>query len=138
MPRICHFIFLRVNALITASIFVVMGSMSEPIPMANHLPVQKRVTLQGKVIASRPLTSHYRLYLCQLIQHPSIVTGAHRGIGLGITECCLANGPAKVYNIDYADEVGDDFKTIAKVYPDQLFALRADVTQEESIQRAVE
>ena len=43
-----------------------------------------------------------------------------------------------MFSIDYADEVGDDFKTIAKVYPNQLFALKADVTKEESIQEAVD
>lgn len=66
------------------------------------------------------------------------VTGANRGIGLGIAECCLANGAAKVYSIDYADGVGDDFETISKVYPGQLFALKADVTKEESITIAVD
>lgn len=66
------------------------------------------------------------------------VTGANRGIGLGIAECCLANGAAKVFSIDYASEVCDDFKTIAKVYPGRLFALQADVTDEESIQRAID
>lgn len=66
------------------------------------------------------------------------VTGANRGIGLGVAECCLANGAAKVYSIDYADDVTDEFKTISKVYPNQLFALKADVTKEESIQQAVD
>ncbi|KAJ4364950.1 hypothetical protein N0V83_008566 [Neocucurbitaria cava] len=94
-----------------------MGSHSETASTADHLPVQTQITLQDKVIA---------------------ITGANRGIGLGIAECCLANGAAKVYSIDYAPKVGEEFETIAKVYPGQLFALQADVTNEESIQQAID
>lgn len=67
-----------------------------------------------------------------------LVTGANRGIGLGIAECCLANGASKVYSIDYADDVGDDFKILSKLYPGQLFALKADVTKEKSITEAID
>ncbi|OTA60462.1 NAD(P)-binding protein [Hypoxylon sp. EC38] len=70
--------------------------------------------------------------------HFQLVTGANRGIGLGIAECCLVNGAAKVYSIDYADELGDDFNTICEMYLGQLFALRADVTKEESITKAID
>lgn len=66
-----------------------------------------------------------------------IVTGANRGIGLGIAECCLANGAEKIYSIDYAT-CGDEFATLSKVYPGKLFALSADVTKEASIQEAVD
>lgn len=65
------------------------------------------------------------------------VTGANRGIGLGIAECCLGNGAKIVYSIDSA-EPGDDFQTLAKVYTGQLFALQADVTKEGSITAAVD
>ncbi|RDW69970.1 hypothetical protein BP5796_08367 [Coleophoma crateriformis] len=91
-----------------------MGSNSAPTD--SHLPVQTQITLGDKIIA---------------------ITGANRGIGLGIAECCLANGAAKVYSIDYA-ETGDEFATLAKVYPGQLFALHADVTKEASITAAVD
>lgn len=67
-----------------------------------------------------------------------LVTGANRGIGLGIAECCLANGASKVYSIDYAEDVGDEFKILSKVYPGQLFALKADVTKEQSISDAID
>lgn len=50
----------------------------------------------------------------------------------------MANGASKVYSIDYADDVGDDFKTLSKVYPGQLFALKADVTKEQSISDAID
>lgn len=66
-----------------------------------------------------------------------LVTGANRGIGLGIAECCLVNGASKVYSIDYA-ESGEEFAALEKQFPGQLFALKADVTKEASITAAVD
>jgi NAD(P)-dependent dehydrogenase (short-subunit alcohol dehydrogenase family) len=65
------------------------------------------------------------------------VTGANRGIGLGIAECCLINGAAKVYSIDFA-ATGDEFAALEKQFPGQLFYLSADVTKEASITAAVD
>ncbi|OSS52102.1 hypothetical protein B5807_03520 [Epicoccum nigrum] len=65
------------------------------------------------------------------------ITGANRGIGLGIADCCLANGASKVYSIDIGTP-DDDFAAISTKYPGQLFAVQADVTKEESIQAAVD
>ncbi|KAF3918140.1 hypothetical protein ABW21_db0209714 [Orbilia brochopaga] len=76
----------------------------------------KKVTLEGKVIA---------------------ITGANRGIGLGIAECCLVNGAARVYSIDIGD-TGDDFAAIATQYPKQLIALKADVRDESEMAAAVD
>ncbi|KAF3038307.1 hypothetical protein E8E12_005292 [Didymella heteroderae] len=76
----------------------------------------KTVQLEGKVIA---------------------ITGANRGIGLGIADCCLANGASTIYSIDIG-ETGDEFAAVSKKYPGQIFALQADVTKEESIQAAVD
>ncbi|KAF7541252.1 hypothetical protein G7054_g711 [Neopestalotiopsis clavispora] len=78
--------------------------------------VQTHLTLAGKIIA---------------------VTGANRGIGLGIAECCLDNGAAKVFSIDLA-EPGEEFAEISKKYPGKLAAITANVTQEESITAAVD
>lgn len=75
------------------------------------------------------------LFSPQLITNT--VTGANRGIGLGIAECCLVNGAAKVYSIDYAAP-GDEFASLAKAYSGRLFALSADVTKEASITAAVD
>ncbi|CAI7584879.1 unnamed protein product [Penicillium bialowiezense] len=84
-------------------------------PQADNAP-QTQVTLGGKVIA---------------------ITGANRGIGLGIAECCLSNGAAKVYSIDIG-ETGEDFNAVAKRYPGQLFAVTANVTEESTITAAVD
>lgn len=66
------------------------------------------------------------------------VTGAHRGIGLGIAESCLDNGAARVYSLDIADAPGDEFAALAKRYPDRLFAVQADVTKESTVTEAVD
>ena len=74
------------------------------------------VQLQGKVIA---------------------ITGANRGIGLGIANSCLDNGAAHVFSIDVG-EAGDDFSAVAKKFPSKLHAIKADVTNEENVTAAVD
>lgn len=74
--------------------------------------------------------------ICSFALTPT-VTGANRGIGLGIAECCLVNGAAKIYSIDISD-TGDDFNALSTRFPNQLFAIQADVTQEASISAAVD
>lgn len=64
-----------------------------------------------------------------------LVTGANRGIGLGIAEVALANGAAKVYSLDIG-ETGEDFEDISKRFPGQLHAIPADVTTEANISAA--
>ncbi|KAF9635153.1 Short-chain dehydrogenase/reductase SDR [Lasiodiplodia theobromae] len=66
------------------------------------------------------------------------ITGAHRGIGLGIAESCLDNGAARVYSLDIADAPGDEFAALSKRYPDRLFAVQADVTKESTVTEAVD
>ncbi|KAE8377104.1 hypothetical protein BDV26DRAFT_282150 [Aspergillus bertholletiae] len=77
---------------------------------------QTQVTLGSKVIA---------------------ITGANRGIGLGIAECCLSNGAERVYSIDIG-ETGEEFMALAQRYPGKLHALHANVTEEDTITAAVD
>ncbi|QKX64729.1 uncharacterized protein TRUGW13939_11905, partial [Talaromyces rugulosus] len=86
------------------------------VPVNTDPAPQTQVTLGGKVLA---------------------ITGANRGIGLGIAECCLDNGAAKVYSIDIG-EPGDEFAALSSKYPGRVFALTADVTKEDSITTAVD
>ncbi|TDZ17960.1 NADP-dependent mannitol dehydrogenase [Colletotrichum orbiculare MAFF 240422] len=87
------------------------------VPAATEgVNVQPILTLKGKIIA---------------------VTGANRGIGLGVAECCLLNGAEKVYSIDFA-EPGEEFAAAAKQFPGRIAAIRANVTEEESITAAIE
>ncbi|KAF7596520.1 hypothetical protein BBP40_001392 [Aspergillus hancockii] len=85
-------------------------------PTAETPTSQTQVTLGSKVIA---------------------ITGANRGIGLGIAECCLSNGAAKVYSIDIG-ETGEEFDTLSERYPGQLYALKANVSEEATITAAVD
>ncbi|BAE62555.1 hypothetical protein BDV35DRAFT_385206 [Aspergillus flavus] len=82
---------------------------------ASTVP-QTQVTLGSKVIA---------------------ITGANRGIGLGIAECCLSNGAERVYSIDIG-ETGEEFLALSQRYPGKLHALNANVTEEDTITAAVE
>ncbi|KAF3913318.1 hypothetical protein ABW20_dc0102616 [Dactylellina cionopaga] len=91
---------------------------SNGVAAAAAAPVEpvKKIMLEGKVIA---------------------ITGANRGIGLGVAECCLANGAAKVYSIDIG-ETGEDFQAISEQYPKQLFALKADIRNEDEVTAVVD
>ncbi|BCS20760.1 uncharacterized protein APUU_21192S [Aspergillus puulaauensis] len=65
------------------------------------------------------------------------ITGANRGIGLGIAESCLTNGASHVYSIDIGDP-GDDFASLSTRFPGKLHAIAADVTREETIIAAID
>lgn len=64
------------------------------------------------------------------------ITGANRGIGLGIAEVCFANSAKVVYSLDRM-EPGEDFAGLQKKYPNFRY-IQTDVTSEESIQKAVD
>ncbi|GKT92256.1 hypothetical protein Ct61P_10106 [Colletotrichum tofieldiae] len=89
---------------------------SAAVDAGSAVNVQPILTLSGKIIA---------------------VTGANRGIGLGVAECCLLNNAAKVYSIDLA-EPGEDFAAASKQFPGRLFAITANVTDEASITAAID
>jgi NAD(P)-dependent dehydrogenase (short-subunit alcohol dehydrogenase family) len=65
------------------------------------------------------------------------VTGANRGIGLGIAECCLVNGAERVYSIDLA-EPGEEFQQVSKRFNGKLIAVAANVTEEPTVIAAID
>lgn len=83
---------------------------------SSETAATNKVQLQGKIIA---------------------ITGANRGIGLGIADACLSNGASRVYSLDIGDP-STEFAALASQHPNQLFHLSADVTQEPSIQSAID
>jgi len=64
------------------------------------------------------------------------ITGANRGIGLGIAEVCLANSAKMVYSMDLMDP-SEDFAALKKKYPNFKY-IQMDVTNEESVQKAID
>ncbi|KAJ5925423.1 hypothetical protein N7454_008062 [Penicillium verhagenii] len=88
-----------------------------PAPYLNTMPDNDfnwQITLGQKVVA---------------------ITGANRGIGLGIAEVCLANSARMVYSLDLM-EPGEDFAALQKRYPNFKF-IQTDVTSEESVEKAI-
>ncbi|KAF9880476.1 hypothetical protein CkaCkLH20_02430 [Colletotrichum karsti] len=65
------------------------------------------------------------------------ITGANRGIGLGIAEVCLANDAAVVYSLDLF-EPDEEFQAIQKANPKRIRYIHCDVTSEESITSAID
>ena len=65
------------------------------------------------------------------------ITGANRGIGLGVAEVCLANGVQVVYSLDLM-EPSEDFAALSKKYAGRLKYKQMDVTIEESVQKAID
>jgi NAD(P)-dependent dehydrogenase (short-subunit alcohol dehydrogenase family) len=65
------------------------------------------------------------------------ITGANRGIGLGIAEVCLANEVAQVYSLDLF-EPGEEFQAIQKANPKRIKYVHCDVTSEESVAHAID
>ncbi|KAK1148828.1 hypothetical protein N8T08_008713 [Aspergillus melleus] len=63
------------------------------------------------------------------------ITGANRGIGLGIAEVCLANSANIIYSLDLM-EPGEDFFALQKRRPNIRY-IQTDVTSEESVEKAI-
>ena len=65
------------------------------------------------------------------------ITGANRGIGLGIAEVCLANNAKCVYSLDLMNP-SEDFQALAKKHPDRFKYQQMDVTKEDSVKKAID
>ena len=67
----------------------------------------------------------------------SSVTGANRGIGLGVAECCLVNGATRVYSLDIG-QPGEEFQAMSKRFDGRLLPIVTDVTKEETVTEAID
>ena len=98
---------------------------------ASATEAPQATTTNGSTSAGTPVTQ------VQLAGKVIAITGANRGIGLGVANSCLSNGAEHVFSIDIGD-VGDEFLAVQKKYPGKLHAVKADVTSEESATKAVD
>ncbi|KAK5690822.1 hypothetical protein LTR97_011983 [Elasticomyces elasticus] len=64
------------------------------------------------------------------------ITGANRGIGLGIAEVCLANLAKCVYSLDLM-EPSEEFAALSKANSGRFKFKQMDVTNEESVKKAI-
>jgi hypothetical protein len=64
------------------------------------------------------------------------ITGANRGIGLGIAQVCLENSAKVVYSLDLM-EPGEDFAILSKKHPNLKY-VQTDVTNDESIEKSLD
>ncbi|KAK3647492.1 hypothetical protein LTR56_007986 [Elasticomyces elasticus] len=65
------------------------------------------------------------------------ITGANRGIGLGIAEVCLANAAKCVYSLDLM-EPSEEFAALSKANSGRFKFKQMDVTNEESVKKAID
>ncbi|KAG8630556.1 hypothetical protein KVT40_002175 [Elsinoe batatas] len=99
--------------------------------MPENVTDQAALNTNGNVTSTNQATSPVNKVIA--------ITGANRGIGLGIAEVCLANEAAAVYSLDLF-EPGPEFEAIAssKRGLNRLFYQNCDVTSESSITAAVD
>ncbi|KAF1993465.1 NAD(P)-binding protein [Amniculicola lignicola CBS 123094] len=65
------------------------------------------------------------------------ITGANRGIGLGIATVCLANEAKEIWSLDLF-EPGEEFEALSKAHPKRVHYVQCDVTKEESVIAAID
>jgi NAD(P)-dependent dehydrogenase (short-subunit alcohol dehydrogenase family) len=96
----------------------VLAGEGEAIPYLSTEPTPNQswqITLKDKIIA---------------------ITGANRGIGLGIAQVCLENSAAVVYSLDLMDP-SEDYAVLNKKHPNLKY-IQTDVTNEESVEKALD
>lgn len=81
------------------------------------------------------MSESYFTWQVTLVRKVVAITGANRGIDLGIAEVCLANSAKMVYSFDLM-EPGEDFAALQKRYSNLRF-IQTDVTTEESVEKAI-
>jgi NAD(P)-dependent dehydrogenase (short-subunit alcohol dehydrogenase family) len=65
------------------------------------------------------------------------ITGANRGIGLGLATVCLANDAKEVYSLDLF-EPDEEFQALQKQFPKRVHYLHCNVTKEDSVVEVID
>lgn len=104
-------------------------------PAANQTAASDAVKSETPTKYLSTMPSDDFSWQISLNQKVIAITGANRGIGLGIAEVCLANSAKAVYSLDLM-EPGEEFAALQKRYP-QFRYIQTDVTSEESVEKAI-
>ncbi|KAJ5818077.1 hypothetical protein N7474_003668 [Penicillium riverlandense] len=105
-----------------------------PVATANAVPDAVKNETPTPYLSTMPASNFS--WQITLVEKVVAITGANRGIGLGIAEVCLANSAKVVYSLDMM-EPGEDSEGLQKRYPNFRY-IQTDVTSEESVQKAID
>ena len=104
-------------------------------PAASHSQSMQPETTEAATLDTLPGPDHH--WRVALPGKVIAITGANRGIGLGIAQVCLANEAAAVYSLDLF-EPAEEFQAVREANPKRLHYLNCNVTSEESISKAID
>ena len=99
---------------------------------ADATPV--RAPIPEAISTMPPSDHHWRITLEDKVIG---ITGANRGIGLGLAEVCLANSASVIYSLDLF-EPGPEFQALQKRHPKRLCYVQCNVTEETSVSSAID
>ena len=105
-----------------------------PPAATDNLAMEETKTGGGQPYLSTMPSSNFSWQIT-LAEKVVAITGANRGIGLGIAEVCLANSARTVYSLDLM-EPGEDFTGLRKRHSNFRY-IHMDVTSEESVEKAI-
>lgn len=105
-----------------------------PPAATDNLAMEETTTGGGQPYLSTMPSSNFSWQIT-LAEKVVAITGANRGIGLGIAEVCLANSAKAVYSLDLM-EPGEDFAGLQKRHSNFRY-IYTDVTSEESVEKAI-
>lgn len=105
-----------------------------PPAATDNLAMEETKTGGGQPYLSTMPSSNFSWQIT-LAEKVVAITGANRGIGLGIAEVCLANSAKAVYSLDLM-EPGEDFAGLQKRHSNLRY-IHTDVTSEESVEKAI-
>ena len=105
-----------------------------PPAATDNLAMEETKTGGGQPYLSTMPSSNFSWQIT-LAEKVVAITGANRGIGLGIAEVCLANSAKTVYSLDLM-EPGEDFAGLQKRHSNFRY-IHTDVTSEESVEKAI-
>lgn len=110
------------------------GHRSQQVPDGPGSPVLPPTEVQMPYLSTEP--SPNQSWTITLKNKVIAITGANRGIGLGVAQVCLENAASKVYSLDLM-EPGEDFTLLAKKHPNFQW-VQTDVTKDDSIEAALD